>query len=622
MSGFGVTFGGLDWSTEAQGGDLTVKLRSLQRGAAAPIVRVVDSLLQDGALEVVDGHENREHTIVIGLDGTDSHALAAYETALHLEVGKPANTLTITPPDGYGVTTAFDVLWANLAPADDEYWDLRELAGYRLWALTFRCRPWGRSLTQQVSEALPVGSGSGVLVNACDSLTGWSSTDSTLSIRTSRKHEGTGSLLAQDNTPTYTRVEEDGFHWYRRVDTSTVTLTGLALDMVANPYLTFVRDISMSGSGAPTVYADGVALEVVSGGAEGDGWMRTTYRAATPSANVAEVKIVGTIERGTQAPDYPTIPADAFPADYGFAIDDLRLAATVGASTGRATIRAVPVAGSARTEASLEVSHETEALGSVIVYTDPAVSATGYSPPLRRFQETGGTATATTGTISGSLSYVGGNVTPTAQLTKFGVPARDLAPGTYLLLARLASASTLTGVEVTTSLRLPGGAKTNTHVTTNANVATAAGFHVLTALTLPPARVSPESQAVAEVTVRATDSDVGPQYDEMFLFRMGTESALTIVDCGDDGSTSPELGVRNNRLFIDAATVSNMGLPAIYVGTDPNRLDAYHAAGAAASWAQHTFRPPTTAAFVANTGAAFPAVRLRHFPRFHTHATE
>lgn len=172
-SEFGLTFGDLDWSPAAQVGDVTVEVYGLNRGRPVPVVSVVQTLLQDGTSERVDREDNRDVTVLIGIAGADSHALAEYEATLRTEVARERNTLAWTPPDGFGATSVFDVLWADLQPFDDDGWDLDEvLRGRRLYALALRCLPFARSVDEVEVTATPTAA-SPTVVDAGTNAANW-----------------------------------------------------------------------------------------------------------------------------------------------------------------------------------------------------------------------------------------------------------------------------------------------------------------------------------------------------------------------------------------------------------------------------------------------------------------
>ena len=570
--GLGLIFGDLDWSPARQTNDVRVTVYSLNRGTPEPVVRLVDSLLQDVQHEVVDGWSNRTQTALIAIDAPTSDLRSTYEELLHQETQKTLTTLEVTPPDGNGVTTVFDVLWSRMDPVEDE-WGIRELQGKRLWQVTFQAAAWGRSKELVVDEAISTGSGADTPINTCDSLTGWSTGGGpgTLALDTTIKFEGTASIRLNGGEVTYAPSAVSADH---RVATRSgvFELTGLAQDLSTTPFVSLKVD-STTSTATARMFVDGVEVDLVSTIRTGNniqGW--TAFVFDVPDSSVATVRLEVTRSALAYKPGEP----DGWAYDTTLRIDDLRKSPSQGlvmATTGRELVRNLKVRGSAPTPGSLEIAHETQGLGHVLVYSNPALAADGYTPDLRRWRVTGPvTPTADAALISGFTSVLGDrNVEPgTADDVPevIEVPVDILPRGSYQLLARAYQDNVFTDVQIKVSAKLANGAIVASRTIRNQSVPMIGGFYIFTAdLTLPLVDAPAGSDAMIRFEfIDMSRSEIGERWDEMFLLHMDDEdAALTIVACGEGTAA---LGAANSRLWIDAPMIGNRD-PEIWVGTLP-----------------------------------------------------
>ena len=222
-------------------------------GNAEGSTQVVESLLADGEIESTDRRTNRTIVLTVQIEGSDLAVLAQSEAQLIGECRRERNTLSVDPGDGFGAVTVFDTFEAEPRRIYDEAF---EQSGYRRWELTIRALPYGRSatLTTETAEGIP---SVGTLVNAADSLTGWStplaqvpgSTSNTyvtaspqpasmLALDTATKVEGTASVAAKAYRVDEGRSEGILPSGPSRVVRTSLTLTQ-AITITAGSYLSF-----------------------------------------------------------------------------------------------------------------------------------------------------------------------------------------------------------------------------------------------------------------------------------------------------------------------------------------------------------------------------------------------
>lgn len=591
-------FGSFDLSPNSVDRDYEVRLVGLRRGRPVAVTSVVDSMIQDGAIERRERSDNRDQEFIVGFKAPDAAALAQAEESLFLEAQKARNEFAWTPPDGYGAETVFDVLWADMEFVDADDWDLDELRGYRTYLLTLRALPFGRdALPIEVPALLSGVTPASTTIADGTSATNWTGTETVTA---------SGGTLRQTVDVTPTALPGGGTSYASASDwyyTPGAPITAFATQQYLSVD-TITPTAGYTSGGSVFAWADGVRLELaailtVSGA--------TRWVFVCPDASVTTLRVRIEYQNAFE-------PGSGGMASALHQIDNLtssNQAPATPSTPGREGVRTVEVEGSARTPASLAIEHETLGLGQVLVYTDAALSLDGYTPDLRRHRTSGGSGeSASSSTISGKTSEVSTSIAETFQ-----VPIGPLPRGAYLLLAK--GSGTFTDVQVTTSTVLPGGTAVGATTTRNRDVQYVAGFAVLADLTLPVVDVPAGVAGYAQLEVLAMGA-LSVQYDEMFLCYLGEDSALTLVDCGGTGSAT--LGSADSRLWIDSASVERPS-PTIWLGTAADRADARHAGSAVGAWMAHQFVPSRTLVFVANSGGANPAISARYHRRAHTHMT-
>lgn len=602
-----LSLGDLDLSPLAQPAGAFVEVYMLRRGKAEPVVTSFEASLRDGAVEELIRHNNRDINLVVALSGPNSDALAVLEEKLALEVAKGYIEFAWTPPDGAGATTVFDVLWGDVGfDDDDELWDLLELEGKRVFPIALRCWPFGRSDRWIRVQAGAVAGGADTQINACDSLTGISGA---AGLDTSVKYQGTGSVLVNGATIAYTAI--GGGSYYKTVR-GTLTFSGLSVNLTTTPFVTIKADTNYKTSQSLRMWIDGVEAPSAGNAYSGAGSGFRTFAFRSTDSSVSEVVVEIT---ETYVVYNPTgKPADEVPpSGVGTRLDDLRRGPTPPAlsTSGRESTVLLPMYGSARTEGTIEISHATQGLGDVLVYSNPLLGVLGYTPDLRRYASTLTGGSTGPSYISGGFSAL--DITP--GTTVFQVPAEPLPEGSYMLVAASpAGFGVMTG-PINVTVRLKAGATTLASRTYSGLTPVQLGttnFVTLGSISLPPAIVADGSSALVELDITKVNSGDSWQWDEFFIFHVADNMALTVIAAG---SGTKALGTANNRAWIDAPTLKRPN-GAIFVGTDASRIDAYHAGQVSPVWNPHLLVPPNAPLFVVTSGAANPTIGAVYPPRW------
>ncbi|WP_133058964.1 hypothetical protein [Nocardioides sp. PD653] len=596
MSGtWGLRFGGFDCTPGARE-DCDIKVLTFRRGKPVPVTKVVDSMLENGSIEQVIRHDNRDQSLIIGIRAGNSKVVSRVEKELDLECRKVRNELAWTPPDGFGATSVYDVTLADPELVESDDWDIKDLDGYRVWQVTFRSLSFARAAVLTTVAALA----SGVTPASHTIADGTSATDWT----------GTAAVTASGGTLRQTVSTTADPFWsgvsYLSAADFIYTPTSPLTWFATENYLYF--DVTPQAGGQASwhqasAFADGVALEYLASFTTTGSTTRWYFQCT--DASVAELKIH---VDGTNV--YATGGGSLASATHQIDnVTSTNQAPSTAATPGREALRTIAVKGSAPSPASLAMEHETLGLGKVLILSHPALEIGGFIPNLRiRRVSGGGSETSDGSRVSGKKSTV-----DTTVPEVFRIPTQGMPRGGYLLLA-LPVTDTFTDVEVTASTRLATGTLIGTKTTRNRNVQTESGFQILASLTLPPADVPEGSTAQVELSVLSMSGST-VQYDEMFLIPLGDDTGLTLVDCG--AGTAAALGTANSRLWIKSASIDRPA-PSIWLGTAAGQADAYFAGESAGSWMRHPFTPPSVTVFTANTGGANAAVWATYYESAHT----
>jgi hypothetical protein len=565
---------------EGDGWQVETIAEGMSFGAPAGRDVVVRTLLQDGAAMSRDGYDNREVTCGVLITAADSLGLALGEAALAAEIGK-RNELIWTPPDDLGPSSRYVVVMSSMSQDWDD-WGYMEPGTHGVrWVLSLTCKPFAESIDRVVVAA--VGSGSipptpvTVLVDDCTSVTNWvgspnAPATSGGAVRETVVVAGSGAGAAYTDLS----LQRDG-----------------TVDMTGTPLLR----VSVSSVGSGSVPSDPIVVRV--GGVELEPVARlgefVYYRPPTTFGKI-EFLVTQQFIKQTGA------------SGATLSVNDITRTNVVPfIGTGRQQFRSLEVAGSARTEGSLQIAHETAALGVVAVYTN-ADDRSGYQPACRQYRTAGGAVTGDVTTASGQYSPLNAGTPET-----YDIPSRAVPEGTYAPMARLKHATpgyypiTLTASLLSGSLELG-----SVSVTQNMYVTSSWALYPLGSLSLPPVAVPPGSLAKVRLKLSSTGA---VQVDDTYIFNT-TIGALSVVDCG---TGTPVAGGPANRLWIDTASL-DVPRPAMWVGTLADRSDAHHVEGLKIqSEMPHRFPPGPVNLFTVSD-AEYVAASLDFHPAWHSNA--
>ena len=560
-------------------------------GSPEPKMVEIKSMLLDGSLARILNYENRSMPFQVEISGPTLDDVALGEAALMVEVRKGRNELKWLPPDEMAATSVFDIVWSRL---DFTFDDKGEKRRKRVFALTFTAAPFARDDYETEVEALGTGgtppTPSTATVDACTATTGWSLVTDPAS--------GPGVVV----TPV--AVVDGGVQGELATPGATteasVTLrrSGLSATMTTTPYLVVtLRTVSVWALASRVFTINGVvAAPVAVAGSVFyfDCSAITTLAEFTVTSSHTRTRLSGSIALNVL--DISRTNVDPF----------------IG--SGRQLIRAFTVGGSARTTGSIQLEHETDALGQVLVYTN-SDDGSGYQPPSRQERVDGGAVTVDAATASGARSPLNG-VTPET----YDRAARTLTPGVYAVVARLrgfGGFSGLAGVFWRAYTRV--GSTNHGQVSNSLNDGlitvddTDWGIYSLGTALLPPVALPPGSDSFIRLDLRSTQA---VEVDDMWLFNL-TTGALTWVDCG---TGTPAAGGASNRLWVDTASL-DWPRPAVWVGTEADRSDARHAVGnEILSPGTHLLEPGVVNLFT-YSNAANVAASARYARRHQFHAT-
>ena len=546
-------------------------------GAPQNVTEALPFLLQDGEIELSDRASNRTFAFTVILEGTDLAELADNEALLVAETEKPRAELTVSTSQT-APSTVYDTFRAQvtLARSEDE-----EINGLRRYALTIKAFPFGRSVDEVVAEAPappPPGGPTTVVINDGSSTIGWTG---------SMTVSSDGDVVRID----YPEVLGWNTHWLQ--------WDGAAVDMTDTPYLQ-IEYSSFRQNPIVTVTADGTPLEYVGSQTASSGYTRAAY--LCPDSSISSIRI--TMSQNAQS----------FLYTGTVRVDQIQRTDTVEtAGTARESQRTIAVDGSARTQGTLVVEHETDALGDVLLYVFED-DGSGYTPAMTDYRTSGGSETVDASLVSGAYDNLN------TQLV-FDAPASAVPQGRYLAVARVRSAvGTGATLTCTASTRINSNdlGTTETWAASLLGVGTDWEIRALGSVMLPTQDLGTASSAEVRLTLvdAAPGSEDAIEVDEVWLFNMSIGS-LVQATCG---TGTPAAGGPSNRLFILPPNLITPR-PRILRGFAADQSDAFYPGGdGVGAWGLMEFQPPQMAVFTVTTNAEDAAVSLRHYPRWHTHA--
>lgn len=592
-----LTFGDLVWIEEGQnppdesGVVYRVKAQDASFGSAVPVTVALLWLGRAGGPVSYDRTDNRQPVFRITIEADDSDLLARGEMALQLACEQPT-TLVWTPPDGASEPSVFDIVWSHLEPVFDRDGLVgvgaeETLLQTRTYLVRMQALPDARGADLVLTPAQ--GTATETVVDACSSDTGWA---------TSVQMFDTGGVVTAAVSTAAGRVvstisnSSGGKRNARIFLTRTGTFTPGTLVSV---------DLERpTGVGLPGMRLNGIDAPLVSTQDLGSNLFRFFFQVPGSVSSVTSLAV------GVTHAGWPL-------GSSAWSIDKVSTWTAVPfIGTARQKALSLVPGGSKKTQGSIQVAHDTDALGQVIVYTHE--SGTGYLPPLRPWLVDADSESSTS-----DSSLVSGARTPIGPIgTHWRIPAPVLPRGRAELWAWL-RATDDTGVkEIGWSV---SSWMNGTALSFEVNEATL-DFPALNnwyllpigAVTMPPVQIGPAGYV--EVAIQEGVVTHGIEVDEAYLF--ATEAGhLTSVYCG---AGSPVAGGPSNRLWIDAPTPA-VPMGALYRGNAEDRSDAWHAGGFALPWEVHDFEPAGMSVFVVTQNALDAETSLEHYRRYNTYVS-
>lgn len=173
-------------------------------GSPEGVKEIVRSLLVDGDLTKRTRHGNRRVPFRVVISGADLQAVADGEAALAQELLRVANTLTWTPPDGFGPPSVFTMVDASI---EEQFDDLDQLLRtQRIFAVELECLPYTRSVTPVTIEWTgPQNRNGNVLAN-------WTLVSGTAEQRTAGYYDAK-SIRTYTNARLRMQIKARGYAW-------------------------------------------------------------------------------------------------------------------------------------------------------------------------------------------------------------------------------------------------------------------------------------------------------------------------------------------------------------------------------------------------------------------------
>lgn len=543
-------------------------------GKPQPIETQLNSFVQYGALVASEGWENRVVMIAVVAQSEDADSINDAELALAGEVGKP-NTLKFQPPNGL-VPTVYKVLTSHFDKVPDDL--ALVTAGEQVFMLRLVCDPFAYSDGETVVEALGPPPGTPpveVSVDNGTSTSGWDAgyNNSPLSPATSTN---AGRTLVGASTP----ATAGQVRLYMR-------RTG-AVDVSATKYI--VVDWAYSGGypvgGLSAAVTTGTPLtlsKVSEGASPVAGDMRSVFKVPASVSSLADLTFTHTTTgvRGGSGGFSDLISAVV---PRSLFVDQVTRADRVSAATGKQQLRSFTVGGSAPTTGSIELAHDTAALGDgVLIYTYSAdgLGGAGYTPQCTQFRISGGPTPALDPTA------VSGYNTLLDATDYFSFPALALPDGEYAVWARLKSASATAAVSFNFTPQLSA----QIGDTVSQTVTVALGGSVWRTVPLGMMHLPLIDTGLAGRTLvgigSANPSADDVYLDELWLYNLSL-GRLTGVNLS---SGTAAVGGPSRRFWNDSPSLSNDGLGALMRGHSADRSDSFSAYPSSFAPGVHEFLP-------------------------------
>lgn len=578
----------------APDGSARVMAEGTSWGEPVSIEVAIDSFLQDGAIVVTQGHNNREVTVRVRFYGDNLTALGAKEAALFLELEEP-NTLTWTPD--VGPVTVFNVVTSSLVQNDESFVGEVQNKPWRTYAVRLVCKAFTQSATETVATALAATGTTTTLVNDGSATTNW-----------------TGLVDGVSTSPTVVSGAVRVTGSSASVATSRVSATlTTSITTSATKYIQVDwKPESAEGDPRLHAYGDGTELTQAAASVSPTAGCTRTWFGPVAASSIAALKLEVVSGGGTVL-----FGGSATRSIYVDNVNRTDVKPSFG--SGRQLLRSIDVAGSARTSGSVTIEHASSSLGDVLAYFYPdAKSVLGYSPPLRQYRVSGGAVTTDATLVSGARENISTSGAGTAVV--FDVPLTNLASGMHLLAVRAKTNYAVFQATFTWSAQLRinstnvGAAISGTGksvVATNA-VQT---IYPIGRLMLPPTDTElVGTTAVVRLTLSMTGDAVAvSEFDEAWLFNTDIGRLLGPVACGTAAAAS---GGSANRLFTEPPTTARPR-HTVRIGFAANRSDSFFPTSVG-GWEFPEFPPGRVNAFTVTTNASDASVTLRYTSTWHT----
>lgn len=524
----------------------------LDFGNPQPVDVWIKSLLADGSLSRTESHDNREVGFRVTVVGDTYPALQAGEQALFAASHK-ATTFTWTAPRVDAITTVFAVVNSQVDRVTDDLDERRNEATYMVKLV---CEPWTQSATPFSVDAIPVGGVTPVsdVIDECTSLTGFTGSH-------------TRSVVSGGNAVRVTKDPGNNMAdltmWIQR--TASVTIT--------QPYIRIKADGSQSFDSVTLTVGSVVYTPINSSG--GNYWFEVpagTYSSIRATITYDAV----TLGRPNLAPQYFTL----------YSIYQTNVSSF---NTRKELQQTFTVPGQVRAPCDLSISHATNGLGDVIVYTYPPDLAV-YSPGLGQFRSSGGTQTAASDCVAGTREPVQDNPTYT-------IPVNLLPMGSYHLVARMRNTA-VGWATINYSAGIGAVGQVSGSVRYYFAVANTWYIVPLDWVTLPVSRQ--KGTSTANVLLELDTATTTVQLDMPWIFH--TDGDISIVSAGAEKTVQ-----------ILSPTPDEPGGMA-WVG------EQYPAGTALAALGRHLVTPPTTTIYTVATGTDDPAANVQGTARWYGRA--
>lgn len=546
---------------------------------------VLTSLLGDGDIELTSRRGNRTLTLQVLIEGSLT-ATATAEAALIVEMEKPFNRLTCNPGDGAAPSFSFTVFQGAVTYVRDE---AREAQGLRLYTLTWRSLPWTESATEVVVPALAASGTTTTSVDTMAANTGWASTWNGNATTTNV----VGSTLNVASPATAAVV------------TLVMTRTG-SITTSSTRYL--VLDWKL---GPGTVLYPGTSISAISV----SGTVSKVAEAASPTLGYTRTWWYVPVATSLASVQFSVATNDVSSTVRQLVLDNLdRSDVRPASGSAKQQQRSLDISGSAPSSGSISVQHATSALGDVLLYTCPD-DGSGYSPPLRNYMSFGASVATDATAASGFTNHAGPTI-----VTLYDIPAKNLPEGEYLIVCRCRSTTATLSSATFFAQALNNNVAAGTQYVTPPQVipnTAAPTFIRFGMMHLPTMLQSSNDASIVRVGINNNTASSDLLVDEVYLFNM-TTGRLSQVACG---TAAPTFGGTSNRLWLDAPTVENQGLGALWRGTAADRSDAEGAYQDALSPTVHKFAPGTLKVFsVAMNPTTAVDVAYRYRPAWQMNA--